>query len=57
MEVLGKNGVKVDGVEHKQGDAPVPLTSQTMLQIGDGVTFYFLLPKDPKDVVRKRKLG
>ncbi|KAL4856048.1 60S ribosomal protein L35a-3 [Chlorella vulgaris] len=57
MEVLGKNGVKVDGVEHKQGDAPVPLASQTMLQIGDGVTFYFLLPKDPKEVVRKRKLG
>jgi hypothetical protein len=58
---LGKNGVKINGVDMKPGNpggsGPHPLPSQTMLQVGDDLTFYFLLPKDPKDVVRKRKLG
>ena len=58
LEVLGKNGVKVNGVEHKPGGAGaaptrVPLHSQSHLQIGDSLSFYFLLPKDPREVAKE----
>jgi hypothetical protein len=59
--VLGKNGVRVNGVDHKPGApggaAPVPLHSQSLLQIGEELTMYFLLPKAPREVAtagRKR---
>lgn len=35
LEVLGKNGVRVNGAHHTPGAAPVPLPSQSLLQIGE----------------------
>lgn len=46
LEVMGKNGVTVDGHVVSPGDAPVRLRSQACLQIGGDITFHFLLPKD-----------
>jgi pSer/pThr/pTyr-binding forkhead associated (FHA) protein len=46
LEVMGKNGVTVDGHVVSPGDPPVRLKSQARLQIGGDVTFYFLLPKN-----------
>ena len=58
--MLGKNGVKIGGNEYKPGCEPIPLASQTLVQIGEeGLSFWFLLPKPPRDVAtgRKRKAG
>ena len=59
--MLGKNGVRVNGVDYKPGApggaGPVPLHSQSLLQIGEELTMYFLLPKAPREVAtagRKR---
>lgn len=45
VEVLGKNGVAVDGATFLPGDANIPLHSKALLQIGQDVSFHFLLPK------------
>ncbi|GJP41450.1 hypothetical protein CLOM_g1125 [Closterium sp. NIES-68] len=48
LEVLGKNGVYVDGQPKSSGSDPVPLKSQQLLQVGDK-RFFFLLPaKNPQ---------
>lgn len=43
--VLGKNGVSVDGTMVSPGDAPVVLSSGCLLEVGNEVSFHFLLPK------------
>lgn len=58
LTVLGKNGVVVDGKLVEPGHDPVALHSQTKLQIGSELAFYFLLPKKLSKVFRsvhKRK--
>ncbi|KAL4434063.1 hypothetical protein ABPG75_000504 [Micractinium tetrahymenae] len=63
LHVLGKNGVRVNGADHRPAadgtlPEPVPLASGMMLQIGEDLSFYFLLPKSPREVAtagRKRK--
>lgn len=57
LEVLGKNGVVVDGVLHEPGATNVVLKSRAFLQIGTEVSFYFLLPKKLSKMFRvpKRK--
>lgn len=53
--VLGKNGVSVNGTAVSPGDAPVVLDSGSLLQIGNDVSFYFLLPKNLNKVFNKNK--
>ncbi|CAI5949385.1 unnamed protein product [Closterium sp. NIES-65] len=48
LEVLGKNGVYVDGQSKSSGSDPIPLKSQQLLQVGDK-RFYFLLPARKPD--------
>lgn len=45
IDVMGKNGVVLNGTLLEAGKTSVPLKSQSLLQIGADVTFYFLLPK------------
>jgi len=44
LVVQGKNGVYVEGILHTPGSAPVRLSSQNLIQMGDK-SFFFLLPK------------
>lgn len=53
LEVLGKNGVLVNGDLKAQGSPPAPLVSQDLLQVGDR-KFYFLLPAPPKERTSER---
>ncbi|KFM26227.1 Fork head transcription factor 1 [Auxenochlorella protothecoides] len=48
LQVLGKNGVAVDGVTYLPGGDPVPLASRALLQIGQDVSFHFLLPSSTR---------
>ena len=45
LEVYGKNGVTVNGELLEPGMDPVPLRSQTYIQVANDVSFFFLLPK------------
>lgn len=45
LEVLGKNGVAVNGVTHLPSNSHVTLHSKSLIQIGQEVSFHFLLPK------------
>lgn len=44
LQVLGKNGVTVQGTLHTPSSPPVVLRSQDLIQIADR-SFYFLLPR------------
>ncbi|WOL03706.1 FHA domain-containing protein FHA2 [Canna indica] len=43
LDVLGKHGCLIQGVQHNPGSPPVKLVSQDLIQIGE-IKFYFLLP-------------
>jgi len=49
LEVLGKNGVSVNGTPYVPGDPPARLESKCLLQMGE-VSLYFLLPRNPDDI-------
>jgi hypothetical protein len=45
LEVLGKNGVQIDGELVEPGSLPQPLHSQAFVQVANDVAFHFLLPQ------------
>ena len=54
LVVMGKNGVSVNGKTVSPGDAPVLLESKSLLEIGNEVSFHFLLPKSLGKVFKKK---
>ncbi|BDA48938.1 probable transcriptional activator FHA1 at N-terminal half [Coccomyxa sp. Obi] len=53
LQVLGKNGVTVQGTLHTPSSPPVVLRSQDLIQIADR-SFYFLLPRQQQWVGPKQ---
>lgn len=50
IAVYGKNGVSINGVTAEAGTQPIPLQSQSLIQVANDVAFYFLLPKSEYDL-------
>jgi len=55
LQVVGKNGIVVDGKLVEANNPPVPLVSQSCMQIGSDVLFYFVLPMKLSKVFRSAK--
>ena len=55
LQVVGKNGIVVDGKLVEANNPPVPLVSRSCMQIGSDVLFYFVLPMKLSKVFRSAK--